>query len=128
MELVGFSERYSSCLLPLCTHADIPDIAILGLRRMHKAPGWLTGVGWNRGPVHHCLLTPCSAVAMVLGHWTSASFPDISATTTIMATPAAGVGAPWACFSRVSSMLRQQQQQSRSLHHRVWLLRELAEH
>lgn len=46
-------------------------------------------------PVHHCLLTPRSAVAMVLGQgqqWTSASFPDILVTTTIVATPAAGAG------------------------------------
>lgn len=67
-------------------------------------------------PVHHCLLTPCSAVAMVLGHWTSASFPAMPVTATIVATPAAG---PGTCLSRVSSMLRQQWQQSRSLHHRV---------
>lgn len=46
-------------------------------------------------PVHHCLLTPRYAVAMVLGQgqqWTSASFPDILVTTTIVATPAAGAG------------------------------------
>lgn len=48
-------------------YPDTPDITILGLRRMHKASGWLTGVGRKRVPVHHCLFTPCSAVAMVLG-------------------------------------------------------------
>lgn len=46
MELMGFSERYGSCRRPLCTHADTPDITILGLVTL-LIPIYLTLLSWS---------------------------------------------------------------------------------
>lgn len=66
MELVGFSERYSSCLHPLCTHVTTVTLLIqihLTLRSWGSEGCTRPLAGWQewgekRVPVHHCLLTP----------------------------------------------------------------------
>lgn len=58
MELVGYSECYSPCLHPLCLPVTVVTMLIqvhqtlktLELRRKHKAPGWLAGVGLEQSP------------------------------------------------------------------------------